>query len=97
MPSLKNRAKLVINSETSTYFKLINYFAPNESIQGRLTKIRGKAVKAPFKEAPRLRVKLKSRRYLIKSRRCLIKSRRCLLKSRRDLIVFRNNPTDSYQ
>ena len=51
-------------------------------------KVRGKDVEAPTKETHRLRVKLKSRRYLIKSRRCLIKSRRDLLKSRRDLMFF---------
>ena len=54
-------------------------------------KVRGKHGKAPTKETQRLRVKLKSRRYLIKSRRCLIKSRRYLLKSRRYLIVFRRD------
>ena len=52
-------------------------------------KVRGKHGEAPTEEIQRLRVKLKSRRYLIKSRRCLIKSRRYLLKSRRYLIVFR--------
>ena len=54
-------------------------------------KVRGKHGEAPTVETQRLRVKLKSRRYLIKSRRCLIKSRRYLLKSRRYLIVFRRD------
>ena len=54
-------------------------------------KVRGKHGEAPTEETLRLRVKLKSRRYLIKSRRCLIKSRRYLLKSRRYLIVFRRD------
>ena len=54
-------------------------------------KVRGKHGEAPTEETQRLRVKLKSRRYLIKSRRCLIKSRRYLLKSRRYLIVFRRD------
>ena len=52
-------------------------------------KVRGKHGEAPTEEIQRLRVKLKSRRYLIKSRRCLIKSRRYLLKSRRYLLKSR--------